>query len=328
MRGMTIVGLACLLVTGCSATGTITADSGLATVFGKDRAAYEQVLGPGTNSQRDEYNPGKTSFSYKWKGLDISLGIDDKSSQVRTLTLFKAGSTWQAALTVLQLDFAKVKAEDKGNGVVNLSGIPGTSYANYYPHGGGTLTIWMPKAVAVVAVPPVSSGLSKTLTAGLRSVIGLKSDAAIVQAMKKLSNGEADGWKFGMRDEGFSDLSFSIGNGGSEKLLSSELGKLPVGILYVGRGDKGKGPAFLKLTFLQNSTPDGALELVAAITGTPKASLKYGNLGKRTDRGHVRRIEGSKYVIDAVGWSGDPKTKTNQLIIGIRGESYETITIS
>lgn len=328
MRRTIFAGLVCVLVSGCSAmssesgSGRSGPDEGIAAHFGKDRAAFEQLLGAGANPQRDEYKPGETSFSYNWKGLEIALGVDDKTGHVKTLTLFKAG-TWQTALGSLQLDASNVKVEDDGSGVVQIKGIRGANFANLYPHGGGTLTIWMPDAT--VAAPATASALSKTLTAGLRSVIGLKSDATIMQAMKKLSNGHADGWKFGMRDEGFTDLSFTIGNGGSEAMLASELGKLPVGIFYVGRGNKGKGPAFLKLSFLE---PDDALDLVSAITGTPKAKLKFGALNKRKDRGQVRRIEGSKYVIEAVSWKGDPKTQTSQLVIGIRAESYETVTIS
>lgn len=128
-------------------------------------------------------------------------------------------------------------------------------------------------------------------------------------------------------DPGYRVLDFDIGNNGSNAMMASPLGKLPVGILYVGRGDNGKGPACLKLTFLKDGSSKGVMALVSSITQTPTSKLQFGSFVKG-QKAKVRMITGSKYVVYAVGWQEDPKASCAQIVIAARQENLAFVTIS
>jgi len=299
----------------------------ISAAFGKDRAAFEAVLGKPTGTRKDEYRPSETTYDYRFNDKDVALSVDDKSSRVKMLTIFGC-ATWQTAVKALGLDPTKIKVGDRPDGtLLKFDSYPGADFANWYPDTGG-LTIFMAEPKTAV-VPFRASDLPATVSTTLRSVIGQKDNGAILASMKKISPGpaEVDGKIWLEMDGGYSVLDFDIGNGGSKAMLDSPLGKLPVGILYVGRGDKGKGPAFLKLTFIRDGTFGSVKSLVSVLTGSPEASLSIGPVTKNDDS-QVRMVSGSKYVVYCVAWKGDPKDATAQVVIAARPEDMAFVTIS
>lgn len=289
-------------------------------LLGKPRAAYEAALGTPTKSERNESRE-TTDLYFEKDGLRFSVSVLDEGAHVSQLTVHFPNEwtgDWKAALEAVGLSAEGVKGIASGS-AISLRGVAGVAYANWYEW--KSLAIGFPEPPKVYRTSTVSPQLVKTF----RAIIGSKSEGAIVKQMNGIA--PALGGFRGTSGKGSRTLSYSVGNGGGAATMKSPLGKLPVGIFYVERGSKGKGPAYIKLTFLQNPEPKNALGMVSQIAGPSRKLLSFGPLLK-FNGSKCRKILGTKYVIYAVGWSTDPKVSTSQLVIGTRDEPLVAVTMS
>lgn len=286
-----------LVVVGFGMIACQSSPQGIASAFGKDKSAYEAVLGPSTGVRE-----GNTLFDYKFHEKAVALGTDGSSGFVKTLTIFGC-PTWQAAVQSLGLDPGKIKVGDRADGnLLIFSHYPGADFANWYPDM-QNLTVYMKEPERAEPASSAGSSLGKPLLSSLG-----KPSSHVLKTFGKGEVMTLKEFKDYLAPHGADE---AISYYGKEAMPDDYLKGLDyaVSITFFFK----KNSCFIGLNGVRGKDLQGSLRTLEQALGLAKGKLKVGKLlltKKGTTKTYVQEVTGGPVKIYVTSWNNRTEAGT------------------